>query len=208
VPADRLRTPTPPARAARSPTRCEVARKVPPRWGRLPNNGPAMNRRSPRGEGGQPPNPTRPPPRHRATRSPARRRGDPHGAARPEASASFRHRSSRPIAHAARQIHASLSEYRLAARHCRQTAAVDLMPHHRVATMPLFEQLTPLPESVSAEDVLAAPLRKAMPPLSRVPHRQRSIFEALASTRFERKLREVSGPVFGHQDKGMTPFWR
>jgi hypothetical protein len=51
--------------------------------------------------------------------------------------------------------------------------------------MPLFDQLPPLPEAVSAEDALAAPPRKATRPLSRVPDRQRSIFEALASTRLK-----------------------
>jgi hypothetical protein len=51
--------------------------------------------------------------------------------------------------------------------------------------MPLFEQLPPLPEAVSAEDALAAPPRKATRPLSRVPDRESSIIETISSTRLK-----------------------
>ena len=45
---------------------------------------------------------------------------------------------------------------RLAARHCHQSAAVDLMQHRGVAIMPLFERLRAVSECGSAEDPLAA----------------------------------------------------
>ena len=91
-----------------------------------------------------PPNPTRPPPRHRTTRSPARWRGDPQGAPPgrlvPERGAmeAF-HRCPYRSAPSPVLLRA-FSECRPAPCHCRQSAAVDLVPHHGVAIMCLFEQ--------------------------------------------------------------------
>ncbi len=146
---------------------------------------PPSTRRPLRGEGMPSTQPHPPTSRRRAMRSPARWRGDPQGA--PTRGVGGVLPSSLPhlIGHVASQRRRVIFGCRLAARHCHQPAAVDLMPHRGVATMPLFERLPAASECGSAEDLLAAPPRKVMRPLRGVPDRESSTIEVISSTRLK-----------------------
>jgi hypothetical protein len=90
------------------------------------------------------------------------------------------------------------------ARHCRQSAAVDLMPHQGVAAKSPFERVLPMsPHSVLAEDLRVRPPGEAVPSAM---HASSLELDHLSGFKrwAERKCREVSEPGFGHQDKGMA----
>jgi hypothetical protein len=102
----------------------------------------------------------------------------------------------------------ALSECRFATCHCHQSAAVDLVPHHGVVSMHLFEQLPTLLLNSGRETTRRlVPLRTVCPPIC-IPDRLRPDHLDDFKHQLERKQREVSEPVCGHQDKGLPPFKR
>jgi hypothetical protein len=168
-----------------------------------------------------PPSPAHPPPRLRATRSPARRRRPRalprrtaralHGGAIPP-NPTLRPPGSRcALAPDEAPAESSLDAGRSASRpsvprssHCRQSAAVDLVPHQGVAAVsPLGERCEASPHSGRMKLLYLAAPGEDVPSAthtSLLGRYQPSCFKR----RSQRKCREVSEPGFGHQDKGLA----
>jgi hypothetical protein len=89
-------------------------------------------------------------------------------------------------------------------RHCRQSAAVDLVPHQGVAAeSPLGERCEASPHSGRMKLLYLAAPGEDVPSAthtSLLGRYQPSCFKR----RSQRKCREVSEPGFGHQDKGLA----